>query len=200
MTKKTIGVDIDDVIAANAPGFVEFSNKRWGTNLTPEDYRENWSEMWKISHEETAERRDVYHNDGVIGTFAPVHGAEGVLRELSNRFRVVVLTARTKALVKETTLWLARHFNGIFDDVHYVGLWDDFQKDSHLRTKAEACKELGIDYLVDDQLKHCLATAELGIPVVLFGDYTWNQIDQLPENITRCGDWATVLEYFDGRG
>jgi hypothetical protein len=30
----------------------------------------------------------------------------------------------------------------------------------------------------------------------LFGDYTWNQADDLPNGITRVKDWAAVEEYF----
>lgn len=38
---KTIAVDLDDVLSASVPGFVAYSNKRWGTTLTLDDYDED---------------------------------------------------------------------------------------------------------------------------------------------------------------
>ena len=38
-------------------------------------------------------------------------------------------------------------------------------------TKGMLAKEIKADYLIDDQLKHCSAAAELGIPALLFGVY-----------------------------
>lgn len=46
--KRTIGIDVDDVLSQSAVGFVAYSNQRWLTNLTPDDYDEHWAEMWKI--------------------------------------------------------------------------------------------------------------------------------------------------------
>jgi hypothetical protein len=95
---------------------------------------------------------------------------------------------------------IGRCFPGIFNgDIHYVGIWGS---GAHIlnklrQTKAELCRELDIDYLIDDQLKHCIGVAEIGIRALLFGDYSWNQVNQLPKMVTRVKDWAAVLEYFN---
>lgn len=39
---KTIAVDLDDVLAISAQALVEYSNSRWGTRLTVEEYDEDW--------------------------------------------------------------------------------------------------------------------------------------------------------------
>ena len=52
MRRLRIAIDIDDVLAENAIGFVAFSNERWGTRLSVDDYSEHWSEMWRVDSEE----------------------------------------------------------------------------------------------------------------------------------------------------
>ena len=67
------------------------------------------------------------------------------------------------------------------------------------RTKAELCQKLGVDCLIDDQLKHCIGVAELGMEAILFGDYGWNQSEALPTGVRRVVSWKGVEEYFDGK-
>ena len=66
-------------------------------------------------------------------------------------------------------------------------------------TKADIVKQIGADYLIDDQPKHCFAAAEAGITSLLFGDYRWNRNVKLPEGVVKVRTWHEVLEYFDGR-
>ena len=50
MTKKVIAVDIDDVLAESARNLVEYSNKSWGTNITVDDYDEDWAKLWQVDY------------------------------------------------------------------------------------------------------------------------------------------------------
>ncbi|HLA48993.1 MAG TPA: hypothetical protein VJY84_00415, partial [Candidatus Saccharimonadales bacterium] len=65
--------------------------------------------------------------------------------------------------------------------------------------KAEVCREIGADYLVDDQPKHCLAAADAGITALLFGDYKWTRVNNLPKNVIKVRNWPAVLEYFNAK-
>ena len=67
-----IAIDIDDVLAENAIGFVAFSNERWGTRLRVDDYSEHWSEMWHVDREEAERRAHVFHDSGAIKGYALV--------------------------------------------------------------------------------------------------------------------------------
>ena len=62
MRKLRIAVDIDDVLAENAAGFVKYSNEKWGTNLTVDDYDERWGAIWKVDSLEVERRAQEYHN------------------------------------------------------------------------------------------------------------------------------------------
>ncbi len=194
--RKTIAVDLDDVLSANAKGFVEFSNKRWATSLTVDDFTERWAEMWEVDLEEEKRRAQDFYEARVIRRFETIDRAKPVLSKLAKDYKLVVLTSRVKRMQKDTFDWLEKHFSGIFDDVHFSGFYDELTLDSHLYTKAEISREIGADYLIDDQLKHCFAVAGVGIETLLFGEYSWNREVALPPKVTRVKNWQEVGEYF----
>lgn len=200
MAKKLIAIDVDDVLAAAAPAFVAFSNERWDTHLTPEDFSEHWAEMWQVDLEETARRFDIYATSGLISTYKSMDAAKETLQELKKHYRLAVVTSRSLSLEAETVAWLKQEFGSLLDEVHFSGIYEaGLSNETAIQTKAAVFQRIGASYVVDDQLKHCLAAAEVGIPAVLFGDYKWNWQKTLPKLVRRCKDWAAVREYFDGR-
>jgi uncharacterized HAD superfamily protein len=200
--KLTIAVDIDDVLTANAEGFVEFSNKKWGTSLTPDDYDEHWAEIWKVSYEEENRRRDEILANDLFLSYRFFDEAKPALEKLKQNHKLVVVSSRSKHISDDTTEWIKTHFKDIFSEIHYAGIWDDLEKSTLEKlklTKAEVCRQIGADYLIDDQPKHCLAADVAGIKALLFGDYKWTKVSDLPSSIIRVKNWQEVLEYFDGR-
>jgi uncharacterized HAD superfamily protein len=200
MKRKTIAVDIDDVLAASAEGFAEFSNKQWGMNISAADYDENWAKAWGLPLEKAVKFADDFHALGAFGQYRYIEHAVPVLKKLSARYKLIVVTSRRKILKPETDTWIERHFPAIFEELHYAGIYDSV--DDHLHAlkqhKAGLCRELGADYLIDDQLKHCFAAAECGMQALLFGRYNWNEVKApLPKNVVRVSNWDEVEEYFD---
>jgi uncharacterized HAD superfamily protein len=198
--KPIIAFDIDDVLAANAEGFTAFSNEQWGTTLTAEDFSEDWITMWNVSPEEMLRRSKVFHLSDTVARYKPYTEAIAILERLRATNDLRLVTSRQNALKDHTTLWVTTHFPDLFSDVHYSGIFDDGSLTAHKRTKADVLEEIGAEYLIDDQLKHCIAAAERGIKAVLFGDYPWNQADTLPPGVRRCTSWKEVREYFDEQG
>lgn len=194
MRRLRIAVDIDDVLAENAIGFVTFSNERWGTRLSVDDYNEHWSEMWRIDSEEVERRAHIFHDSGVIRGYAHIGGAEEVLRNMSQVHHLMITTSRRLQVQSDTLLWIEEHFPGIFASsaVYFSGLWDTVHEGSHKLTKTELITQINADVLIDDQLKHCLAVSETGRNAILFGDYTWNRADSLPDKVVRCHSWSEV--------
>ncbi|RYF29712.1 MAG: hypothetical protein EOO17_00265 [Chloroflexi bacterium] len=200
MQKKTIAVDIDDVLADQAAAFIRYSNQAWGTDLTIDDYTEHWVELWKVDLAEIEKRAHQYHESGTMGTFAHKSEALPVLKKLKQSYRLIIVTSRRTRVKDETLEWIEMYYNGIFDEVHFAGFFDTPARGRFTLTKADIVKDLGADYLIDDQPKHCLATASAGIQTILFGDYSWNRIDgSLPDRVTRCKDWKAVEVYFESR-
>jgi 5'(3')-deoxyribonucleotidase len=200
--RPTIAVDIDDVLAANAAGFAAYSKRRWGVEMTAADYDEDWPKAWGVSMEVGRQWADEYHNSEAFREYASIEHALPVLRDLKQHYRLIIVTSRRKTLQPDTLEWIDEHFPGIFEEIHFAGIWDDYDdaRKALQVTKSDICKELGADYLIDDQVKHCKAAAEAGIDSLLFGDYRWNATDGvLPDNVARVTDWPQVREYFDGR-
>lgn len=198
MAKPIIAVDVDDVLAASAIAWVKHSNDRWDTNLTVDDYLEDWATMWQLDHVATRVRADQLFDERVLRDFDPDAQAAAVLTKLSERFTLVIATSRRTSSRDDTLEWLDKHFNGIFSDVHMSGIFDSSLEGTVELTKSEMIQRIGADYLIDDQFKHCQAVAGHGGKAILFGDYTWNRVDELPIGVTRCADWLAVGAYFDG--
>lgn len=198
--KQVIAVDIDDVLAAESEFIIAYGNKQWGHELTLEDYQENWSAMWDISLDELKRRSLELHRPGLQTSYRILDGAVEALQILKQNYQLVILTSRRQVIKDETLAWLNDIFAGVFSEVHFTGFWDTIAEDSHLMTKGELAKQIGADYLIDDQVKHCKAAAEAGIPALLFGDYAHGRDFDLPSGITRCKDWSEVLEYFNAAG
>lgn len=196
---KTIAVDIDDVLAANAENFAKFSNKRWGTNLKADDYSEHWAEMWGISYEEESKRRDEIIKAKLFVKHPFFNETKPALRKLAKNYKLVVVSSRGPRIRKDTIDWLTKEYKDIFSAIHFARIWDDMEKHTLEKlefTKAEMLKQIDADYLIDDQPKHCIAAAEAGITSLLFGDYKWNRDTKLVENMVRVKNWKEVLEYF----
>lgn len=196
---KTIAVDIDDVLAANAEDFAKFSNKRWGTNLKPDDYTEHWAELWKVDFDEVEKRREVIIKEKVFTTHRIFNEAKPVLEKLAVNYKLVIVSSRGRRVQKDTTDWINNEFKDVFSEIHFAKIWDKkiHVLESLKLTKAEICQEIGADYLIDDQPKHCIAAAKAGITSLLFGNYKWSQDVKLAKNMIRVKDWQEVLEYFD---
>lgn len=200
--KKTIAVDIDDVLAANAEGFVKFSNERWGTNLKPDDYSEHWAEVWGVDFEEVNKRREVIVAEKLFTTHRFLEDTKSVLFHLEKSYRLIVVSSRSRSIQADTIAWLNKEFGDVFEEIHFAGIWDKTELHILERlklTKAEILREIGADYLIDDQPKHCIAAAGAGIKTLLFGDYGWNRNTKLIPNMTRVSNWAEVKEYFNAK-
>ncbi len=192
-----IAVDIDEVLAANAPSFIAYTNEQWGMNLTVDDYHEHWSELWKTDHEETMRRAKQYNFSGVLESMRHFEDAKAVLSALAQRYKLVIITARRKELASLTDEWITRHYAGLFSEIHHAQIWDSDHPDASTLTKADLCREVGAAYLIDDQSKHCNAAQQVGVQSILFGDYTWSRTAETAEGVVRCANWDTVLDYFN---
>jgi 5'(3')-deoxyribonucleotidase len=198
MTKPIIAIDIDDVLGSQVQVIIAFSNEKYGMDLTPEDFKKEgpywgyWEQVWGVDDTEGKKRIEEFIRAGHILNQPIMTGALDVIHRLKENYELVVVTARSDMYIEDTHKWLARHFPNVFTDVRFVPVWDK----SKQVTKAMICKEIGADYLIDDNLEHCNLAAEEGITAVLFGEYGWNVNKDISPSIVRVKDWAAVGEYF----
>ena len=194
MRRLRIAVDVDDVLAENAAGVVAFSNQRWGTNLTVDDYDEHWAKMWQVDNAEVERRTAEIVSTSLSAGYGHIGGALEVLERLAQHHHLMIATSRCLQVKGDTIAWIDEHFPGIFAStaVYFSGIWDELTNDSHRATKAELMTQINADVLIDDQLKHCQAVAAHGRNALLFGDYAWNQAATLPAGVVRCANWYEV--------
>ena len=198
---KKIAIDIDDVLACGAEGFVGYSNKFWGTKFCADDYDEDFAKLWGIDNNQLKERMKHYFSTDTLSGYIVKEKSLESLIELKKHYKLKIVTSRNSMFKDMTYEWLDCNFPNIFlnEDVHFSGIFDSQDEYKINKTKKDIIKELDVDYFIDDQLKHCLAVSELGIDVILFGDYKWNQKTDLPQNVSRIHNWEGVLNYFKAK-
>lgn len=188
-----IAIDIDDVLVEFVPSLARWYNDKFGTNLKKEDfYTFAFHEIWGGTHLESVGKVRKFLDSGIIKDLNVIEGAAEVLKELDNKgHELHIVTSRFPDLHEDTLIWLDRHFKGIFKEVHFGHNKISKQKDS--LSKAERCKQLDIDLLIDDLPEHALECAKKGIRVLLF-DAPWNQDIKENKKIKRVCGWGDVLK------
>lgn len=190
--KRVIGLDFDDVLMDLHEALHPYCNPRYNANLSRDQlthYRLN--EFWGCTVEEL-ERRvvDFYHSEAHHNA-KPVRGAPEAVRELSKNNSLVVITSRPQFIKEKTLEWLTRHYGDLFDQVYFTNL---FAGGGAKKTKAEVCRELGVDVFVDDHIDYARDVAQTGKKVLLY-NAPWNQSDELHPNITRVESWDHILSH-----
>lgn len=189
--KSVIAIDIDDVIIETSPHLVTYYNRTFGTNVAVKDMYPSNLRPWGVSDKAAwVKRVEAYLATEEFQSISPSPETVASLVRLARSNVLHVVTGRSIALELLTNNMVNKFFPGIFHSVIFTGLLDK------KRGKAEVCQELGAEFLIEDHLGHALPVAETGINVLLFGDYPWNQADELPSNVVRVKDWTAVLQYF----
>lgn len=189
---KLIAVDLDDVLFDFIGHFFAWHNDVYDTNLQPEDmaFATLW-EAWGGTKEEATERVPLFFEEIDMLRMEPMEGAVSSLRVLRNIFRLVIISARHPDAIDATNEWIDLYFPEVFDKVA-VGVGNPLAQDLPM-SKAELCTHMGVDLLIEDQLKNAADVARSGVPVLLFGDRPWNQSDELPANVERVRDWDHII-------
>ncbi len=188
MKKPTIAIDCDDVIVPTVPLILNHYNETYGTTIALKDYYSTDLAIWQVPDDATAiQRVRDYMFSAEYQHAEPFADAIETLRELSDRYTLHVVTGREDFLEPATRAMLDRYFPDIFQSVEFTNFFGHKS-----RPKSEVCQALGADILIDDHLHHAQIVAECGIEVLLFGDYPWNQADELPASIRRVRDWREV--------
>lgn len=194
MSKRIIAVDIDEVLFPFMDAFRLHHNKKFGTNYSQDDLQSyDLSKEMGISVREAVDRVYNFHQSDDYQLVGPLTAARAAIKKLGAVYDLEIVSARLPQLSSITANQLDKYFPGCFGGVTSIGYAAILEKP---RTKAEVCLELNAFALIDDQISHLKPAAEQGIKAVLFGNYSWNQTDQLPAAITRCRDWPAVLKYF----
>ncbi len=193
MTKETIAVDVDEVLYPFLDEFIVHHDHNYGTKLNKEQFTAyDFDGPLDLPTSETVRR--IYNFLELSGDLEvePIEEARDSIAKLSERFNLVIVTARHSSFENITQNWLGKHFPNYFQDVELIGYAPIMDKPL---TKAEVCIKLGAIALIDDSLLHVKQATSAGINGILFGDYPWNKTEKLPHGVIRCDNWPKVLKY-----
>lgn len=197
MPKTTIAVDIDEVLA-NIVGFVHlWANETTGSALKPSDYYTN-DEFWNY-YNTIWERHgiaDQVNFDMVLALLAEdqsgiavIENARQGIAALKARYDIVFITSRPSYQEEATRRWLDEHIDAS------IPLYISFHPgvNETARSKGEICADLGVSYLIDDNIGNCQSAVDYGVEAILFGEYGWNE--NAPSHMKRCKTWKDVEGY-----
>lgn len=189
MSKPVIAVDVDEVLTPTQPALIEHHNQLHGTKLQLSDFHTyDFWEVWGGTKEESIENFMLFTESDYFDRLPPMPGAMEVLTRLSHTYNLAIVTSRMHSLLAPTMKWLDLHYPKLFESV----LLGNYGVKGLSQTKSEMCQQLGAKVLIDDSMHYAKECVDVGVQALLFGDYPWNQADELPEGVTRVKDWAEV--------
>jgi 5'(3')-deoxyribonucleotidase len=198
MNKPIIAFDCDDVIVSTGSLLIEHYNELHGTNVQPQDfYSKDYEHVWQADPETATRDLFAYLLTDEYANLAPMAGAVETLKKLRNDFILYIVTGRPDETDEATHEWVAKYLPNIFEKIVFTNFFKLSDSKGALRTKADVCKELGAQWLVDDHLHHIKNVTEQGIMGLLYGDLAWEQLSEPLTNVVKIKDWNELSMYFD---
>ncbi|MHB8443282.1 MAG: 5' nucleotidase, NT5C type [Patescibacteria group bacterium] len=190
--KLNIGVDIDNVILDEISSlkYIYSKNNIPKKEALPINQIYSLHNVWN-SLEEYESRLKEWHNSEEFLNLKPIKGAKKALTRLSRDHDIYLITARSLFLKDRTLENLNSHFKGYYKDVHFTGYGEDTTL-----SKAEVCKNLGINIFIDDAEENIIEVSSLGIDTLIF-DTPWNQNIGKIKNTKRVYSWKEIEEYIN---
>ena len=189
MKKPVIAIDFDDCIVSTMPRVRDYYHDAFGIDIPLKDIYSSDPAIWQAPSPIAISRVDGFMMSREYQSGTPFSDALTALPELARKYELHVVTGRPDPLEDLTIAYCDRYFPGIFTSYEFTNHFGATR-----RPKAQVCADLGATYLIDDHLHHADGVALAGTKVLLFGNYPWNEREELHANITRVRDWAAVLK------
>ena len=196
--KPILAVDVDDTIGHLMESLSSFYNSTYDEpHFSVDDYHTlEFQQIWKGTREECDEKVEQYYKSGYLEKICPIQHAHAVLTKLKEHFELHVVTARPHNVRDATIVWVNTNFDNIFTEFHFGNLYG---LEGPRRKKSEICKTIGAVALIDDSAGYAHDCANSDIPVILFGNYAWNNSAADHELILRARDWHEVHDHVMNR-
>ncbi len=182
-----IGIDIDEVVVEYLRSFLEFVKVKLGRTAKLEEFKDYvFTEPLGLEFDEAKSLvREHVSLPKTLVNLSLVDGARDSIFLLSKKNDLFFITSRHPQDKTQTIDFFELHFPGNKFEIHFSG---EAWKDTGNKSKAELCKELGVEVLLEDNKKYALSCAEKGIKVILF-DKPWNKDLPKDKNLFRVKNW-----------
>jgi len=183
-----IGIDCDDVLSISVAAFRKFYSKKYKKDLYY--FRFEQPHKLGLTVQEFYKIWDEFCNADEHTNMDPIPHSFDVLKRLSEKHKLIVITARSKQLKEPTVKWITKNFPNIFNNIHLINEANKIGT----KTKLKVCKELEIDILIDDNLDNLLPCAKEGIKCFWFNQYTSYPPKKLysKKNIIKVKSWIEI--------
>ncbi len=192
---KIIWIDIDDTISKSYELLVNIFNPLLGLSFRYEQittyYLSQVPELAHIQFDWHALYQDTLSNKHDL--FEPIEWSYGCLTKIKESWSsIIAITARQPIHKNNTEIWLQNHFTWLVDDVHFLGTME-----TYTISKAETCKNLWVEYMVEDNIDHCLDLANHGVRTYLL-EQPWNRSrEEKHPLITRVKNWEELAIHLE---
>jgi|SRR3989344_4567120 len=186
-----IAIDFDDVIVEFTDSLMDYYHKKYHKKVTKDQILIwDWGLYWGIPREEAIKRVNEFHENYSIKELKPLENALDSLNELVKNHELIIITGRPIRFKHKVEEWLNYHLKKKLKIINA----GEFHK-SQAATKAEICKELDIQLLLEDTGETALDCAKNNIKVLLF-DKPWNK--QFKHSyIYRVNNWQEAISRID---
>lgn len=182
-----IGVDFDGTIADTNAAKSAWIERELGEHI-PAYLCDRTSCVGLIG--ETAYRRmstQVYERKATLA-LDPVDGALAGIAQLRKTHELLVMTARTGEMLESARTWLSGHI-----ETRGLGL---LGLSTELTPKTEACRQEGIEALVDDDERHLRNAEEARVHAILFKQAAPDSIECIAAVV--CRSWGHLVRHLMG--
>jgi 5'(3')-deoxyribonucleotidase len=193
--KPVLAVDVDEVLAFFIPTLADFHNEVFAADvphpLTADSFSSyDFCKIWGGTMEDSYVKMDAFFESAHFKEkIKPVPFAFEMLQQLREDFELHIVTSRQHKIEESTLHWINTYYPDIFTKVHFG---NHYTRDGKSRSKPDMCREIGAVLLIDDSLVYAAQCQKASVPVILFGQYAWNQVD---EAVSVLDDGVTVKEF-----
>ena len=199
LSKPMIGVDVDEVLCPFVVQLCKFHNEYYNSELRPDHFFSYvFREIPEYGAKDEPQSKEIltqFFQSKYFADMPVILNAYDTLHGMKEDFNFSVITSRRNELETMTREWIDEYFPDIFDEQ----LFGNHFNDGASLTKTEMCQQINARIAIDDNLKYCQELSKSLDLVILYGDYPWNKMDNLPDNVIRCNDWfdikATLSQY-----
>jgi uncharacterized HAD superfamily protein len=200
MSIRRIYVDIDDVLSETIARLVDLLEHMHERRVEPGEVEHfDLSASFGLDSDEIESFMDRAHEDDVIESIAPIHGAADVLaRWQAAGHRITLVTGRPPKTNAASRRWLDTH-DLSHEALHHLDKWNrpDWNLTGLPAIRFDDLPDFGFEFAVEDSLDTAVRLIEeFEIPVALM-DRPWNRaVEDLSRrtraSLVRCANWEQV--------
>jgi 5'(3')-deoxyribonucleotidase len=186
---KRIAVDLDEVLFPLLKPMMKHHKVQEPPRMK---YAYNYSEVLGVSRDKAQSMLYEYYDTPEFESQRPVLGSRYNVDAIRNGVdKMYIVTGRQEFLREKTEKWIQENYPNVFSDILFTNSYTPDEV-----RKADVCKALNVDLLIDDVMENCRDCKEhkinsinyIGIPV-----YPW--CDPVRADVYKVSTWADIYMY-----